>query len=63
MRSVVNCHREVGRKRDNVISSCIHDDSRFSAQAMSMIELICLFMITSVFKNVFCVSPIHGYLR
>lgn len=35
----------------------VHDDSRFSAQAMRMIELICVFLFVSVFENLFCVSP------
>lgn len=34
----------------------IQDDSRVSAQAIRMIELICVFMFVSVFENVFCVS-------
>jgi len=40
----------------------VQDDSRFSAQATRMIELICVFMFVSVFENVFCVSPIRGWI-
>jgi len=64
MRPVVNCHHKVGGKCDDVNRhEPIQDDSRFSAQAMRMIELICVFVFVSVLENVIFHQSVYGYLR